>query len=244
VARPTENITISNCTMADGHGGVVIGSEMSGGVRNITIANCVFDGTERGIRIKSSRGRGGVVEDVLVSNIIMRHLRREAVVLTTFYEKSNSEPVSERTPIIRNIHFSGISGDAKSAGELTGLSEMPLEGVSFSDIHLETSTGMTISDSKDISFHQVEIATEKGPSLLVDRTSGLEIDGLKTAKVHDSSPVIDLRDVKRSFVHGCASPVTVSEFIRIAGPSAAEVFLEANHFSLSKTPVATNSEAK
>jgi len=49
VGRPAENYTISNCTMADGHGGVVIGSEMSGGVKNITIANCVFDGTERGV---------------------------------------------------------------------------------------------------------------------------------------------------------------------------------------------------
>ena len=57
--KACENITITNCVMLSGHGGVVIGSEMSGGVRRVTISNCVFDGTDSGIRLKSSRGRGG-----------------------------------------------------------------------------------------------------------------------------------------------------------------------------------------
>jgi len=63
-ATAAENYTITNCTMLSGHGGVVIGSEMSGDVKKITISNCVFDGTDRGIRIKTTRGRGGVVEEV------------------------------------------------------------------------------------------------------------------------------------------------------------------------------------
>ena len=62
--KACENITITNCVMLSGHGGVVIGSEMSGGVRRVTISNCVFDGTDSGIRLKSSRGRGGVVEEL------------------------------------------------------------------------------------------------------------------------------------------------------------------------------------
>ena len=64
---PAQNYTITNCTMLSGHGGVVIGSEMSGGVKNITISNCVFDGTDRGIRIKTTRGRGAAVEDIRVA---------------------------------------------------------------------------------------------------------------------------------------------------------------------------------
>ena len=127
VGRPAEDYTICNCTMADGHGGVVIGSEMSGGVKNIAIANCIFDGTDRGIRIKSARGRGGVVEDVRVSNIVMRNIKEEAVIITTFYEKSEPEPVSERTPVFRNIRLSGLTGDAKNReAELSGLAELPL----------------------------------------------------------------------------------------------------------------------
>lgn len=84
--------------MLSGHGGVVIGSEMSGSVRKVTISNCVFDGTDRGIRIKSTRGRGGVVEDIRVSNIIMSNIKREAVVLNLKYSEMPVEPMSERLP--------------------------------------------------------------------------------------------------------------------------------------------------
>ena len=87
IGRPCENITITNCTMLSGHGGVVIGSEMSGGVKKVTISNCVFDGTDRGIRIKSTRGRGGVVEDIRVSNVVMSDIKREAVVLNLKYSQ-------------------------------------------------------------------------------------------------------------------------------------------------------------
>ena len=79
-AAPTQNYTITNCTMLSGHGGVVIGSEMSGGVKNIVISNCIFDGTDRGIRIKTTRGRGGTVEDIRVDNIIMKNIRDQAFV--------------------------------------------------------------------------------------------------------------------------------------------------------------------
>ena len=104
--RPTENVTITNCTMLSGHGGVVIGSEMSGGIKKITISNCVFDGTDRGIRIKSARGRGGIVEDIRVDNVVMNTIKEEAFIMDLFYDKSNAvEPVSERTPIFRNIHI-------------------------------------------------------------------------------------------------------------------------------------------
>jgi len=68
---PCRDITITNCTLERGHGGVVIGSEMSGGIRNVVISNCVLIGTDRGIRIKTRRGRGGILEDIRVSNLIM-----------------------------------------------------------------------------------------------------------------------------------------------------------------------------
>ena len=71
-SRPCENITVTGCTMLHGHGGVVIGSETAGGVRHVAIANCVFDGTDRGIRIKTCRGRGSAVEHVSVSNVVMQ----------------------------------------------------------------------------------------------------------------------------------------------------------------------------
>ena len=88
-----ENYAITNCTMLSGHGGVVIGSEMSGGVKKITISNCIFDGTDRGIRIKTARGRGGVVEEIRVDNIVMKNIKEQAIVLDMQYAKTNPEPV-------------------------------------------------------------------------------------------------------------------------------------------------------
>ena len=85
MGKPDENITITNCVMLKGHGGVTIGSEMSGGVRNVVVSNCVFQGTDVGIRIKSQRGRGNVVEGLTASNIVMQDVR-SAFTITTFYE--------------------------------------------------------------------------------------------------------------------------------------------------------------
>lgn len=140
------DIVITNCTIERGHGGVVIGSEMSGDVQNVVISNCVFIATDRGIRMKSRRGRGGVVENVRVSNIIMDRVLcpftmnlyyhcNGAKGDTTVADK-NPHPVDEGTPAFRNIHFSHITATQVSiaAGYFYGLAEMPLQDISLSDI--------------------------------------------------------------------------------------------------------------
>ena len=135
---PCENITITNCTMLFGHGGVVIGSEMSGSVRKVTISNCVFDGTDRGIRIKSTRGRGGVVEDIRVSNIIMSNIKREAVVLNLKYSEMPVEPMSERTPLFRDISISGLTAvGVKTPVKIVGLEEAPVTDIILRDINVK-----------------------------------------------------------------------------------------------------------
>jgi polygalacturonase len=237
IGRPIENVTIDNCTMLAGHGGVSIGSEMSGGVRNITIANCVFDGTDRGIRIKSTRGRGGVVEDIRVSNIVMRNIKEEALLLTMFYTRTAPEPVSDRTPAFRNIHFNGITGDARIACDLTGLEELPIENITFSDIQLETRTGFVMKDAKDIELHNVKINTESGPVLAANTTGGLELDAVKTAKPHPGTPVIELGKVQNVFVHGCVAAPGTETFLRVSESSAAEVVMEGNQLNQAKTPM-------
>ena len=133
---PCENITITNCTMLSGHGGVVIGSEMSGSVRKVTISNCVFDGTDRGI--KSTRGRGGVVEDIRVSNIIMSNIKREAVVLNLKYSEMPAEPMSERTPLFRDISISGLTAvGVKTPVKIVGLEEAPVTDIILRDINVK-----------------------------------------------------------------------------------------------------------
>jgi len=130
--------------MARGHGGVVIGSEMSGGVRNVVISNCVFIQTDRGIRLKSRRGRGGLGEDIRVNNIIMQDVVCPFTINMFYFKNVNEpeEPVSEGTPIFRNLHFSNITvKKADFAGFFAGLPELPVEGITFSNVSIDTTQG-------------------------------------------------------------------------------------------------------
>ncbi|AZT89493.1 glycoside hydrolase family 28 protein [Caldicellulosiruptor changbaiensis] len=149
VRIPCENIAITNCIMAHGHGGVVIGSEMSGGVRNVVISNCIFEGTDRGIRIKTRRGRGGIVEDIRVSNIVMKNVMCPFAFYMYYHcGKGGKEkrvwdkspyPVDESTPIVRRIYISDVivRQARAAAGFLYGLTEMPIEDVMFSNVTVE-----------------------------------------------------------------------------------------------------------
>lgn len=160
---PNENITITNCTMLAGHGGVVIGSEMSGGVKKVVISNCVFDGTDRGIRIKSTRGRGGIVEDIQVSNVVMRNIKKEAIVLNLKYSKMPEEAFSERTPIFRNINISNVTANNVNIPfKMIGLEESPISDVTFTNINIKNAKNpCEFIDCKDIKLTDVFVNGEK-----------------------------------------------------------------------------------
>lgn len=144
---PCENIAIVNCTMRSGHGGVVIGSEMSGGVRNVVISNCVFQGTDRGIRIKTRRFRGGAVENVRISNIVMEQVWCPLVINCYYrcgtskadWEAASSpspQPVDSQTPAIRRIALTNVlvTGASASACRVRGLPEQPVEELSLDQV--------------------------------------------------------------------------------------------------------------
>jgi len=231
VGRPCENITVTNCTMLDGHGGVVIGSEMSGGVRKVAISNCIFDGTERGIRIETTRGRGGVIEDLRVSNIVMSRITRTPFDLNMFYEKVPPEPVSERTPALRNLHFSDITvRDAPVAGYILGLEEMPVEDVTFSNIRIEAEKGLSCSNARNVTFHDVRINTKKGPALLCEKVEALVLDGFETLAPHKDAAVVDLKDVSGAYLFGCRAAPGTEVFLQLRGPNSRDIILQANEF--------------
>lgn len=163
IGVPCENITITNCTMLAGHGGVVIGSEMSGGVKRVTISNCVFDGTDRGIRLKSTRGRGGVVEDIRVSNIVMYNIKKEALVFNLKYSKMPDEPLSERTPVFRNIFVSGVSvRDVQTPIKMVGLEEAPITDIVLRDIFVQDAKlPCVFEDCKDVILDDVYVDGKK-----------------------------------------------------------------------------------
>jgi polygalacturonase len=145
--RACQNITVTNCTMLHGHGGVVIGSEMSGGVRNIAISNCVFCGTDRGIRLKSRRGRGNAVEDLRVDNVVMDEVGCP-IVLNMFYicgAKENTklldhgtQAVNDGTPQFRRLRFSNITARKVkyAAAFMLGLPEMFVDDIVLDGISI------------------------------------------------------------------------------------------------------------
>ncbi|MCG1021861.1 glycoside hydrolase family 28 protein [Sutcliffiella horikoshii] len=149
VGRPTENVTVSNCTMLRGHGGVVMGSENSGGIRNVTVSNCIFIGTDRGIRIKTNRARGAYIENILVNNIYMEDVFCPFSI-NSFYRYGVDEndptmnsleaiPVSEKTPKVKHIRLSNVTAKKcrAAAGFVHGLPEMPVQDISLSNVHIE-----------------------------------------------------------------------------------------------------------
>lgn len=200
---PCENITITNCTMLSGHGGVVIGSEMSGSVRKVTISNCVFDGTDRGIRLKSSRERGGIVEEIRVSNIVMKNIKQEAFVFDLFYDRNIPEgPVTEKTPVFRNIHISNVTAsEVNAAGLIRGIPEMPVSNLTFNHINMDARTGFEIVTAKEIEFHDVTINTRMGASFKVSDASNLLFNNVKTNTPLPETPVLLLENVRTVYIY-------------------------------------------
>ena len=179
VGRACENVTVTNCTMLHGHGGLVIGSEMSGGAKNVIISNCVFQGTQRGIRIKSQRGRGGVVEGVSANNIVMENVPTPFSI-TMYYSGgaagARPEPVGDGTPIFRDISLSNIMArGAKVAGEILGLPEMPIQGITFDHVRIAADKSFVMQHAKDIRLYHVQIDARNGPPIAQQDVSGLEI---------------------------------------------------------------------
>jgi polygalacturonase len=159
---PEEDITITNCTMLAGHGGVVIGSEMSGGVKKVVISNCVFDGTDRGIRIKSTRGRGGVVEDIQISNIVMKDIKEEAITLDMLYSKMPPEPKSDRTPVFRNINISNMTGNNVLIPiRIRGLEESPITDITLTNINITAKQKSVFQNYKRVKMNNVFVNGEK-----------------------------------------------------------------------------------
>lgn len=227
---PCENITITNCTMLSGHGGVVIGSEMSGDVRKITISNCVFDGTDRGIRLKSTRGRGGIVEEIRVDNIVMKNIQKEAIIFNLFYSNVPQEPVSERTPIFRNIHISNMTGtEVKAAGGIRGIPEMPVSDISINNVNIQAENGFFIQEAKNVTISDFIVNSDKGPVLDVRNSEELYFDNVRTMEVNDQVPVIRMENAKNVFIANCFPKAGSAAFLELRGAETEKVVLQGNY---------------
>jgi polygalacturonase len=185
VGRPCENIVIHNCCMSEGHGAVAIGSGMSGGVRNVYVHDCHFAGGDQGVRLKSMRGRGGIVENVHFENIRMAGLRREAIVLNLFYGSTTAAPKSAAPPVFRNIHIKNIT--CESAGvavDIRGLPEQRISHVVLENLHLNAVKGIRCQDIDDLTLSDVSGVVEEKPLFSCSNVQGLSIVNMGLEQIH------------------------------------------------------------
>ena len=174
--RPCENVVVDGCTVFAGHGGFVVGSEMSGGVRNILVGNCQFLGTDVGLRFKSTRGRGGIVENIFIRDISMTDIKTDAITFNMYYggksvaemladgdnpDNTTKMPVTEETPIFRNIDIQDIvCNGAGRAMEFNGLPEMPIKGIKLKNIVIKAKKDATFTNAEDITKENIHIVVE------------------------------------------------------------------------------------
>lgn len=181
VARPTENVVMRWCTSRRGHGGLVVGSEMSGDVRNVYMHDCEFEGTDRAVRIKSRGDRGGVVENVWAENLRVKNLKYDVVILNMDYTADRNALATAKPPTFRNIHVKNVTGaGAPVAIRLTGLENSPLENLTFEDMTLETAEGVIASHVKSATFKNVKITPAKGEVFQLG--AGVAKDAIKVVR--------------------------------------------------------------
>jgi len=178
VGRPCENILIRRCRTKRGHGGVVLGSEMSAGIRNVFVHDCEFDGTDRGVRIKSLPGRGGFIENVWFRDIRMGKILKQAIDMTLRYgDRSVIDPATKAQPALRGFHFRNITGrQADIAIELTGLPENAIRDLSFENVTLTAKRGLECSWVSGLRMTSADIRPAKGPVLRLANTKDVAIN--------------------------------------------------------------------
>lgn len=174
---PTENLIARNNTVYHAHGGFVIGSEMSGGARNLYVDNNTFIGTDIGLRFKTTRGRGGIVENIFISNTYMKDIVGEAILFDMYYAaqdpivlagekreppKVETKPVDEGTPqfrrfVIRNTVCNG----AEKAIFVRGLPEMNIKEIEIENAVLQANKGLDMTEAMGISLKNVKLITKE-----------------------------------------------------------------------------------
>lgn len=199
---PTENFIIRDCKVYHAHGGFVIGSEMSGGVRNMYVSNCTFIGTDVGLRFKTARGRGGVVENIFVDGVDMTNIAGEAILFDMYYAAKDpvpmageaqappviaAQPLNEGTPQFKGFQIRNITCKGAATGILVrGLPEMSIKDISIENAVLESKKGLVFQEAENIRLKNVTLlSTETAPVMEVQNSHNIALDGIRYANGAD-----------------------------------------------------------
>ncbi|WP_442794602.1 glycoside hydrolase family 28 protein [Pelobium manganitolerans] len=186
---PTENVIIRNNTVYAGHGGFVVGSEMSGGARNIFVSDCSFIGTDKGLRFKTTRGRGGVVEKIYIKNINMSNIVQEAIYFDMYYwtkpplpnQKVEVPTVSVETPQFKDVEIENVVCNGASKGIfMRGLPEMAVKNISIKNTFLKANVGIELIDVEGIKVENTIVADSgSSANIYVENGRDILLSGLK-----------------------------------------------------------------
>ena len=155
---PCENVVIQNCVMKDGHGGVSIGSEVSGGIRNIYAINCEMSSPnlQRALRIKTNSYRGGEIENIVFHNVTVGQVAEATIEVDFFYEEGAGGPFR---PVVKGVDVAHVKCErSKHAIFMRGFPNAPISGVSISDSSFDNaSQGTLFRDVQQVKFNNVKV---------------------------------------------------------------------------------------
>ncbi len=178
VAKPSENIHIRNITVVKGSSGVSIGSEMSGGVRDVDIRDSIFQNTRHGFRIKSTRSRGGFIENIYVENIAMENMTGDAIDINLAYTTELQGVISSK-PILKNIYIKDIygSGSERLVINMDGLKNSVMEDIHIEDISFVSSArAVSIKNARNVFLNNIQIETESSPMYEIENSQNIRIE--------------------------------------------------------------------
>ena len=240
-------VVIQNCIFLDSDGAAVaIGSETAGGIHNVVITSCVMDNVKWGFRIKTNRGRGGVVEDVRVGNLMINRARRSGFELTAWHDSTlpflPQVPPGppETTPTVRNIDISDVTvSEAPAAWVVRGLPERPFQQLNFRAVSAhKTEAGILCENVDGITLDQMAVAPVKGPAVTVKGARDLELRQLRSQQPASDRPVIELEDVDKVLIAATRLPPGTGRLLALKGSRNAGIVVERNSLPASALPSA------
>jgi polygalacturonase len=229
---PTENVIVRNNVVYHAHGGFVIGSEMSGGAKNIWVYDCSFIGTDIGLRFKTTRGRGGVVENIYINNINMIDIPGEAILFDMYYAavdpvplagekresiKTVTVPVTEATPQFKNFYIKDVvANGAEKAIFFRGLPEMNIKDIHLENVTIKAKKGIEIIEAAGIFLKNVNVITEDtSPIVMIQNGSNINISNLKYPE--NSKVLFDVTGEKTKGVKISGTDVSKAKMTTLLG---------------------------
>lgn len=167
VNKPAQDIVVEKCRFRYGHGGVSMGSEMSGGIRNVEIRNCVMEADNWApIRFKSQPSRGGVVENITYRDLVLKDTRQAFEFNMAWRMVPPLKPPSDPLPVVRNVQIINVTGTVDKAGFMRGLEESPIEKVIFKNCKIKAKTGFRLENVKGLDLSGLDITVEEGEPII------------------------------------------------------------------------------